>query len=1364
MAEFPVFAEVIHSLDRILAQMKPVPTFKLADVILADPVDAAASLAEPLVVQPLCTAVQIALVELFSQWEVEPVVSVGHSSGEIAAAYAAGLISAPEAIVAAYCRGVAVQSHSTTGSMLAVGLGAKEVKPHLPLDMSDACIACENSPQSVTVSGRAETIAQLGESLHAQGIFVRELKTGRAYHSPHMDDAALAYKSLLSSSMALLTREDRQWRRARSEMVSSVTGERVTGNVLTEDYFCLNLTRRVRFDEAVQHMAADEAFACVTVALEVGPHSALAGPFKQIRQAAKLDRFTYIASMVRNKNDADQLLSVAGSLFLANYPVRLEEVNAAAYDERDKSAFRKPRTQYLLVDLPPYPWNYERSHWYEPRGSAEQRGRAYPRHDLLGSRVSGLSSGNRVWCNMLSVRDVPWLADHRLGGSAIFPAAGYLAMATEATRQVYETEEGGKDTALGGITLRDIEIKTALSIPDAEDEGVETLLSLLPSDTPGWYSFTIESNSEEGKWTSHCIGRIRAETSAVSMNQARSPVVEKALDQYTPAHRWYDAFERVGFHYGPAFQQMKYARTNGGLNHAAGDVMVQATSGLVQGESRAVIHPSTIDACFHLVIISTHAGKHREMSWGVVPTRIEEISMAFPGAGDVDVGHALAWSSSLDDRRSISNVQLQGKSSQTLLDMKNLITVSYEAAVPVSAGDVAPPAPFSVSTWKPDLAKIATGKSFESVFRGDKTHTLSELVELVAHRQSVSSIFIFGSPTADVVDAIIHQVSSAVAVKVGYTGDSAPILSEKATDMVTLEPVSSEIEAWGPELKKQSFDVVVVGKCNSEEVLPLTNDQGWILGLFNDASAVPGSALIVGDYYALQKTGQEVTLDEHLPTITLLSFRDAESSRDLAAALQATGNSVAQKTLSEYKRNSDAYVVIDDTNGQFFSSLNAASFAALKQVFAASTPVLWLTKGVQEGHSMVGGMATGFLRVLCSEMAAARVVLLDYSKDESLSVVGRAVFELLSQADSKMSGYDNEFWINNGVLHVSRLVPDDKLNREIEGVTSVSELPSGSVPLGEPMKVRVVDGEACLEPVGRHAKLAPNEVAIQLSITEAPVPQMKTVLAAGTICRAGEAVDPAVIGRYAVCVVSGEPATVAHTAVFATFDNQNQATSGNSIRYLETLGHLAKIVALTLHKTQLQSGDVLMALPGPTATLEVLARLCSAHGWSLAVATRSKEELEHYELLTAFKYATLLAADDVESLVRHLEAKAESAHEIAVLAHDFADLSREIWRRIPASGRFMLLNSESKLLVPDAGPFARGACFVTSSASAAPSSSILASCLQEMEQHPEILLSDAILVNGDYAGTSGGHGDSKRQIISLRSNDEFKASPTTAQY
>lgn len=132
--------------------------------------------------QPLCTAIQLGLVNLFGRWGVHPAAVVGHSSGEIAAAYAAGAIGMKEALLVAFYRGVASDHQRRPGAMAAVGLGREEVSDLL---VRNVTIACENSRSSVTISGDTSGVEAVLDRVrqYQPEALARRLKVDRAYHS-----------------------------------------------------------------------------------------------------------------------------------------------------------------------------------------------------------------------------------------------------------------------------------------------------------------------------------------------------------------------------------------------------------------------------------------------------------------------------------------------------------------------------------------------------------------------------------------------------------------------------------------------------------------------------------------------------------------------------------------------------------------------------------------------------------------------------------------------------------------------------------------------------------------------------------------------------------------------------------------------------------------------------------------------------------------------------------------------------------------------------------------------------------------------------------------------------------------------------
>ena len=273
--------------------------------------------------------------------------------------------------------------------MLAVGIGAQEVLQYLLPSSDDVVVACENSPNSVTLSGSVEAVRNIKKQLDSQRIFARELKTGKAYHSPQMEPVSIIYNELLSKATQNLSSQDLEWRRNAARMISSVTGEEISSRYIHESYWSDNLRERVRFNTAVASLGTAKDLDADICFIEIGPHSALAGPFKQICAAKSFDRFSYVPSFVRNHDDTTQLLSAAGYLSLKDYPVDFEAINSIEVSNR---ATLSPghKTPSLLVDLPPYQWNYNKVYWTEPRSSAEQRNLKHARHDLLGSKISGM--------------------------------------------------------------------------------------------------------------------------------------------------------------------------------------------------------------------------------------------------------------------------------------------------------------------------------------------------------------------------------------------------------------------------------------------------------------------------------------------------------------------------------------------------------------------------------------------------------------------------------------------------------------------------------------------------------------------------------------------------------------------------------------------------------------------------------------------------------------------------------------------------------------------------------------------------------------------------------------------------------------
>jgi acyl transferase domain-containing protein len=416
LLEYSEFKTSLKAQDTILAKLPFSPPWNLEDIISGC---SKSSVMHPGISQTACTALQIALVDLLQSWNITPEFTLGHSSGEIAAAYAGGYISLAEAITIAYCRGKAIENNYEEGLMLAVGKSQDELVPLLEGIESQIKIAAINSPGSCTLSGNASSIKDLHKRLLADGAFVRLLQTGgNAYHSHHMTPVGLEYQNILETalyrleSLGELTCSKRQ---PSVRMISSVMPtKQLVAKSMGPSYWRQNLESPVLFSEALEVLLAHQE-ETVGILIEVGPHSALQSPIKQVIAKSELSHGikapTYMSVLKRNEDSMSNILNLCGQLFCLEYPVNLGLTNSAEVVEQHTTNFVQGS---VCVDLPTYRYNYGVPIYYENRISREIKQRRYLRHDILGVLQAGCAKERPAWRNILRMKDVPWLKDHQV--------------------------------------------------------------------------------------------------------------------------------------------------------------------------------------------------------------------------------------------------------------------------------------------------------------------------------------------------------------------------------------------------------------------------------------------------------------------------------------------------------------------------------------------------------------------------------------------------------------------------------------------------------------------------------------------------------------------------------------------------------------------------------------------------------------------------------------------------------------------------------------------------------------------------------------------------------------------------------------
>lgn len=353
-----------------------------------------ADLKRPEFSQPICTALQLAMLAVINAAGVKCEAVAGHSSGEIAAAVAAGLLTASQAIKIAYYRGQATSTavYEYPVGMLAAGLGAEQVKPYLEGSVQ---IACFNSPASVTLSGKRSDLENLESKIKNDGHFARLLQVDAAYHSKYMSPVAGVYQDFLDSLVEWPTTNKKL-----ATMFSTTTGKLVESSP-GSDYWVQNMTSPVMFNQSLSSMLSQVD--PVNVLIEIGPSNALSGPVNQIK-AALSKTVDYIPAWKRGAEALHTFFDLAGKLFIMGASINLAAVNK---DMQQQSPS-------FIVDLPNYAWNHSTKYWYENEASVDWRLRKFVHHDLLGGKILGAPWSSPVWKKVLKLSDLPWLRDHKV--------------------------------------------------------------------------------------------------------------------------------------------------------------------------------------------------------------------------------------------------------------------------------------------------------------------------------------------------------------------------------------------------------------------------------------------------------------------------------------------------------------------------------------------------------------------------------------------------------------------------------------------------------------------------------------------------------------------------------------------------------------------------------------------------------------------------------------------------------------------------------------------------------------------------------------------------------------------------------------
>ena len=614
-----VFRKAIERCQTALTRLADGPEWSLVDELTKGAAES--RIGEAALSQPLCTALQIGLVDMLKSAGIYLHAVVGHSSGEIAAVYAAEMINAEDAIKIAYYRGyyakLAGGAKGQAGRMMATAMSFDEAEEFCarPEWRGRLVAAASNSPQSVTLSGDIDAIEEAMQMFEAEKKFARILRTDTAYHSHHMQPCAEPYLKALQACQIRVKkpRKDCVW-------ISSVRGdvELLEGDLssLADQYWVDNMCNAVLFSQAVE--ASIWNGGPFDVAVELGPHPALKGPVEQTIKAVYGPIPAYAGLMRRGDNEIEAFSGGVGFVWSRLGPKYVDMIGyRKGYQGAD---LLRPQ---VLKDLPPYSWDHSKQYWKESRISRQYRLRQDTPHDLLGRRVPDDTDDSRRWRNVLRLNELSWIKGHVFQGQVLFPGAGYVAMALEAARALAD----GRPVKL--FEIEDVSLRRALVIP--EQGSVETVFATKSLDAKNGRKVTDRLEAEFSCYFCSADGiepLAKACTGRLIINFG-NPVAD-VLPQRTrlPANnvpvdmgRFYDAMSNVGLDYQGIFRGLVSGKRSLGCSS------VKATWGSDMQIDEYVINPGFLDVAFQSLYTAFSSPASGEIWAPYLPIHIERLAV-----------------------------------------------------------------------------------------------------------------------------------------------------------------------------------------------------------------------------------------------------------------------------------------------------------------------------------------------------------------------------------------------------------------------------------------------------------------------------------------------------------------------------------------------------------------------------------------------------------------------------------------------------------------------------------------------------------------------------------------------------------------
>jgi polyketide synthase 12 len=532
--------------------------------------------------QPVLFAIQVALAALWRSWGIAPEAVLGHSVGEIAAAYVAGAIRLEEAARIVVHRARVMQTASGHGGMVAVEISAVEAKDWIAERKLDVTIAAINGPRSITLSGPVDAIDRCFVELSASGILGRKLKVDCAFHSPTMFPCAES----LAKAMAGLTPVD-----GTIPFYSAVEGRILEGHKLDASYWGRNVSQPVQFASAT----ATAIRAGYSLFLELSPHPVLASPVRQSLSVSGTSG-AVMGSMRRGQVERTTMLDSLGSLYKLGRSIEWKALNPGSL---------------RCVSLPPYPWQRER-YWFTPtiKPPADDRQQDGSKNSWPGRYSQSAFFDGVMLESEISATEPEFVHDHRVLGVAVIPATAMIDLALTAAHHalIDATQRTGHPAspARDGnfLQLENFAIDQGLAVADKERRVLQLGFKPATPDSGSFQLFSRKVTAAEmiEPWTLHASGSVQR---VASMDESHTdeldiPTLERAKKhcrEEVDVELHYQTMWKRGIEFGPLFRGVE-ALWRG---PRTGLARIRAIGNSNASPGRKTFDPTLLDSCLQAI-------------------------------------------------------------------------------------------------------------------------------------------------------------------------------------------------------------------------------------------------------------------------------------------------------------------------------------------------------------------------------------------------------------------------------------------------------------------------------------------------------------------------------------------------------------------------------------------------------------------------------------------------------------------------------------------------------------------------------------------------------------------------------------------